>query len=66
MRLLKKLLENLNDAKNERKNINKLYKTLTRGSHKNGTVGVEYPGDGHQDSVYVQANAKIQDGLRRS
>jgi hypothetical protein len=45
------------DLKTERAHINRKYKTLAHGSNKNGTVGVEYPNDGKDDSlVYAKAN----------
>ena len=43
MKMQKKLMNTYKDIKSERLFVNRKYKTITKGSHKNGTVGIEYP-----------------------
>ena len=53
------MLNDYKEVRYERHNVNRKYKKLKHGSHKNGTVGVEYPGDGHNSVVYSTENMKI-------
>jgi hypothetical protein len=48
------------EVKTEKQHLNRKYKTLSKGTYQNGTLGIEYPNDLSDDSnVYGNQNKKI-------
>jgi hypothetical protein len=62
MKQHKHLMNTYKEVKTERHLANRKYKKLSRGSHKNGTIGVEFPLEGHS---VVYDNQNIQKSIKK-